>query len=202
MDFDQERRRLEKRLAQAQMRFERQEEKKRAARRSLAAIQNEKRDRAEKWHRYSLAHADREVGFEGEHALARMALRAQPVIEYVKLVGAYDSSGNLPLVQCEFAAVIANLEALTAIGRDFLIARDRAGYEKESCDWIEWQSANPGSTGWRDRKPSSSQMHLVRRIAEAFGIEQPELATRGQAHDWIEANGGNPRLKSTEGGAE
>lgn len=201
MDYDNERRRLEKRLEQAQARLEKQEAKKRLARRSVAAVQSEQRDSAEKWHRFALAHHDREAGYEGDHALARMALRAQPFDKYVNLIRPYVSLTTTALVQCELAAVIANLNAWTATGREILMQRDQAAYEKERHEWEEWQSANPAAIEWREREPTKGQLQLVRRIVEAKEIETPTLKTRGEAHDWIAANGGNPRLNRDDGGA-
>ena len=75
-----------------------------------------------------------------------------------------------------------------------LLKRDRFIYDKELSEWQEWHRQNPGKDDWRSRKPSKGQIMLIERITDDRSVEVPPLLNRGEAHDWIEQHGGNPRL--------
>ena len=162
-------------------------------------------DRAEKWHRYSLSHDDRMIGYTGEQAIARAYLRAMAFDRYVELVRKNSNDGTMSLAEAEFATVKMHLDRLTERGLALLLKRDRSAYEKELSEWQEWHRQNPGKDDWRGRKPSKGQIMLIERIADDRSVEVPPLLNRGEAHDWIEQQGGNPRLapdapNSTPGG--
>lgn len=199
MDFDREKKRLEQRLKAAQGKLEAATNRRKLLKQRLRTTSNTLRDKAEKWHRFGLAHHDREAGYTGEHALARMALRSMPFDDYVRYVRQYSDEGKRTLLSSEVAMVTSNLEQLTKVGQSILLRRDRAAYAKEQGEWEAWQERNPAQTSWRERKPSKGQLELVIRIAEAKELAAPEVLTRGQAHDWIAEHGGNPRLSGFQG---
>jgi hypothetical protein len=48
--------------------------------------------------------------------------------------------------------------------------------------------------GWRRKRVTRAQHYLIGEIHRILGVPVPALATRGQAYDFIAANGGNPRF--------
>lgn len=195
MDFEREKKNLEKKLAAAQAKLEAATERRKAARQRLKSQEVQAKAKAEKWHRFSLAHHLREIGYEGEHAIALMSLRSMPLETYTKYVRSAVVEATEPMLASECRFIQANLAALTAAGNKILLKRDQDTYFREHQKWEDWQRANPGQTAWRQLNPGKQQIELVMRIVEAKGLATPTLATRGEAHDWISDQGGNPRLQ-------
>ena len=46
---------------------------------------------------------------------------------------------------------------------------------------------------WRKKDVTDDQAALIATLVAILGESAPELATRGEAFDWIRARGGNPR---------
>lgn len=64
-------------------------------------------------------------------------------------------------------------------------------YDRRRTDWAE----NGDSFGrWRKRPPTRQQEEVVAAICEIRDLPIPELLTRGDASDFIDAHGGNPRF--------
>ena len=49
---------------------------------------------------------------------------------------------------------------------------------------------------WRKDAPTARQAYLAVELARFLQLEQPALATKGEAHDWLYTHGGNPRFLS------
>lgn len=195
MDIEREKAKLEKALATAKAKLEAATQRRKAAKQRLRSQEVQAKDKAEKWHRFRLAHHLREAGYNGEHATALMALRALPFEKYVEYLRTQASQVSEPLIVIEYRFVNANLAGLNEAGNKRLLERDKARYHREQQKWNDWQQANPDALSWRTLKPSKQQAELVMRIVEADGVTMPDLVTRGAAHDWISAHGGNPRLE-------
>ena len=194
MDYEYEKKKLEAQLHAAKQRLEKEDVKRRTLKRELHATAAKLNDRAEKWHRYALSYDDRMKGYTGEQAIARAYLRNMPFDKYAEYVRAHSNDGKLSLVASELATVTRNLEKLNEYGRDDLLKRDQLSYKKEHSEWQRWQSQNPNENDWRSRKASKGQNMLIARIVDTHNIESPPLLNRGDAHDWIAQNGGNPRF--------
>ena len=152
--------------------------------------------KSEKWHRMTLAWLEREVGYTGEMASARVWLRHQPIREYGHLLAPF--AQNLPAatnIEIEVAAVKANFEDWNAKGNALLLDRAKRAYAAELESFRAWQRENPDKLGWRKKSATRAQGFLINRLAIAVGIELPSRLNRGDAHDWIVHNGGNPRLE-------
>ena len=201
MDYEREKKKLEAQHQAAKLRLEREDAKRRALKRQLMATAARLEDRAEKWHRFALAYADRMIGYTGQQAIARDYLRAMPFEQYVDLVRRQASDGALSLVAAELATVIKHMDQLTARGGEVLLRRDRFAYEKDLSEWQNWHRQNPDKNDWRSLKATKGQNMLLDRIAELCNIAVPQLLNRGQAHDWIAQHGGNPRLASDQSSA-
>ena len=198
MDYEREKKKLEAQHQAAKARLEKEDAKRKALKRQLLATSARLEDRAEKWHRYALAHDDRMHGYTGEQAIARAYLRAMPFDKYVEVVRKHSGDGLIGLVAAELATVKRHFDELTDLGREELLERDRTIYERELAEWQEWHRQYPDKDDWRSRKPSKGQIKLIERIAEERCVEPPQSLNRGEAHDWIDEQGGNPRL--TPGG--
>jgi hypothetical protein len=99
MDHEREKKKLEAQHEVAKARLAKEDEKRKALKRQLMATTARLEDRAEKWHRYALAHDDRMLGFTGEQAIARAYLRALPFDEYVEAVRKESNDGRMSLAK-------------------------------------------------------------------------------------------------------
>jgi hypothetical protein len=200
LDYDRNearrRRELEKALAdkkKLEARFAELARKARTAKSRLLAT-----TRHESWHRHALAWLDRDAGYDGEMASARVWLRSLPIHDYIAALAPYvEAMPNAPNIAIEVAAVRANLSDWTESGDALLLDRARREYAAELESFREWQRHNPDKKSWRNRPPTRTQLFLINRNATRLGIDAPFNLDRGDAHDWIEAHGGNRRLADT-----
>lgn len=153
--------------------------------------------KAEGWHRHALAWLDRDAGYTGEMASARVYLRSLPFADYVKVIAAHATAGGRN-IDAEVAAVAANLEEWTRKGDDLLLDRARRDYAAEVESFRQWEKDNPDRKGWRGQPSTRLQWFQISRNAERLGLDMPVRLNRGEAHDWIEAHGGNLRLAADE----
>lgn len=197
MEYDREelrrRREYEQALAAQKKLEEKLAELKRAARsakgRLLATT------RSETWHRMSLGWLDRDAGYTGEMASARVWLRSQPLRTYMDvMVRTAEIMPGATNLEIEVAAVTANLEDWTAKGDAILLERAKRDYAADMASFAAWQRENPGQDGWRRKPATRAQNFLLARMGLALGLEPPLRMNRGDAHDWITTHGGNPRL--------
>lgn len=197
MEYDrkEERRRrdLEKALAAKKKLEEKKAEldrKARAAKSRLLAT-----TRHETWHRMRLAWLDREAGYDGEMASARVWLRNLPISDYLQALAPFaHAMPDATNIQIEVAAVRDNLADWTAKGDALLLERAKRDYSAEVAGFRQWQEAHPGKTNWRSKPATRNQLFLISRTAAAHGVEMPRRLNRGEAHDWLEVHGGNRRL--------
>lgn len=202
MDYDRNegrrRRELEKALAakkKLEARFAELTRKARTAKSRLLAT-----TRHESWHRHALAWLDRDAGYDGEMASARVWLRSLPIHDYIAALAPHaEAMPDATNIHVEVAAVRAHHPEWTEKGDALLLDRARRDYADELEGFRVWQRDNPDKKDWRTRPPTSTQLFLISRNATRLGIDEPFNLDRGGAHDWIEAHGGNLRL--TEDGA-
>ncbi len=155
--------------------------------------------KSEQWHRMTLGWLDREAGYTGEMAPARVWLRHQTVHEYVQLLAPHAvEMPDATNVAIEVAAVRANLADWSAKGEALLLDRAKRAYMEDLASFARWQREHPGEDGWRKKPATSAQGFLVSRTAATLGIDAPLRMTRGEAFDWLERHGGNLRLGGTD----
>lgn len=87
-----------------------------------------------------------------------------------------------------------DLGALSSFGEATLFMRQADAY-KADCDSWAAQSERVKVGSWRKRPPTRGQRLLMIRMSQSLNIPLPEEITRGEAADWIAAQGGNPRFK-------
>jgi hypothetical protein len=150
--------------------------------------------RSEQWHRMSLAWLERDAGYTGEMASARVWLRHQPLDAYIALVAPFAAEPGAASLAAEVAAVRANLTEWTKRGEALLLNRARRAYDEDVASFRVWQRDHPDNRSWRRKQMTRSQGFLIGRMAATLDVEPPIRMNRGEAHDWIEAHGGNPRL--------
>ncbi|EZP70385.1 hypothetical protein BV96_03350 [Sphingomonas paucimobilis] len=182
--------------AKADARAAKARQKVRAAKARLNATM-----RSEQWHRMSLGWLDREAGYTGEMASARVFLRTLPIRDYIQQISPYAASmPDATNIQMEAAAVRDNLDVWTKRGDALLLERARGDYAAECASFDKWERDNPDKGGWRTQKSTRAQWLLMLRTADALGIAPPRSANRGEAHDWLRAHGGNLRLAAANSG--
>lgn len=153
--------------------------------------------KSEKWHRFSLAWLDREAGYTGEMASARVWLRNQPADVYIQLLLPFaQARPDATNIAIEVAAVRASLDDWTDKGNALLLEHAKRDYAEEVASFRAWQREHPDDEGWRSKKATRAQWMLMGRTADALGIDPPARVNRGEAHDWLEQHGGNRRLGS------
>lgn len=151
--------------------------------------------RSEQWHRMTLAWLERDAGFTGEMASARVWLRHQPLDAYIALVAPFAAAQpGATVIAAEVAAVRTHLEEWTKRGEALLLDTASRAYAQDVAGFRVWQRDNPDSDAWRRKPMTRSQGFLIGRMVAALDLEPPARLNRGEAHDWIEQNGGNPRL--------
>lgn len=151
-----------------------------------------------RWHAERLSYQDRECGYSGDDAEARYYVRAQPAETYFVLIKPFIiDKTQTTLLEAEVAAVRENHAEWTKLGKQLLFERARVAYEAEYEGFVSWQHANPDKTSWRIKAATKNQWMLIQRTADWLGRDDiPERVNRGEAHDWLERNGANVRLRS------
>ena len=151
--------------------------------------------RSEQWHRMSLAWLERDAGYTGEMASARVWLRHQPFDAYISLIAPFAAvQPGASSIAAEIAAVRAHLDDWTKRGEALLLDRASSAYAEDVAGFRVWQRDHPDSTAWRRKPMTRSQGFLIGRMVAALDLEPPARMNRGEAHSWIEQHGGNPRL--------
>jgi len=69
-------------------------------------------------------------------------------------------------------------------------------HAEETEQFLRTKAGSDPKAAWRCRPPTRRQSFLASEMARAIGIEPPTLANRGDAFDWINEHGGNPRFWS------
>ena len=155
--------------------------------------------KSEQWHRMTLGWLDREAGYTGEMAPARVWLRHQTIHDFIELLAPH--AATMPAatnIEIEVAAVRANLDDWSARGEALLLDRAKAAYAEDLASFARWQREHPGEDGWRRKPATRAQGFLVSRTAATLGIDAPLRLTRGDAFDWLKRHGGNLRLGGTD----
>lgn len=149
----------------------------------------------ENWHAHRLAHLDRLAGYSGEMASARIYIRSLPLSEYMsELMPFAEQMQGADNLAIEVAAVKANHDDWHNRGEEIVLERARVAAQAEYASWEAWQLKNPTAQHWRDKPMTRGQFFLVSRTADLLSIIAPAKMTRGEAHDWLSAHGGNLRL--------
>lgn len=155
--------------------------------------------KSEQWHRMTLGWLDREAGYTGEMAPARVWLRHQSIHDYIELLAPHAATmPGATNLDIEVAAVRANLDDWSARGEAMLLDRAKAAYAEDLAGFARWQREHPGEDGWRRKPATRAQGFLVNRTAATLGIDAPLRMTRGDAFDWLERHGGNLRLGGSD----
>lgn len=67
-------------------------------------------------------------------------------------------------------------------------------YWQETSGFLQTKKGSDPKQRWRGERPTARQKHLIRELGRALGTLEPKFARRGDAFEWIRAQGGNPRF--------
>ena len=67
-------------------------------------------------------------------------------------------------------------------------------YIEETETFLNSKKGRDPEARWRSEKPTVNQTYLVAEICLDLQLEVKEFTTRGEAFEWIERRGGNPRF--------
>lgn len=65
---------------------------------------------------------------------------------------------------------------------------------QETVAFLATEKGRDPKARWRNEEVTARQSYLILELARVLEIMAPEFATRGDAFDWIRAEGGNPRF--------
>lgn len=89
--------------------------------------------------------------------------------------------------------VTRDLGALGDFGQAALFQRQTDAYHADCANWNA-QSNGLKAGSWRSKPPTREQRMLMIRMSHSLAVSLPGEVNRGQAADWIAAQGGNPRF--------
>ena len=75
----------------------------------------------------------------------------------------------------------------------------RALHIEETETFLRSQAGRDPKAAWRRKPPTVNQTYLIEQICLDLQVELPRFRTRGEAFNWIEEMGGNPRYLSEPG---
>lgn len=67
-------------------------------------------------------------------------------------------------------------------------------YWQETVGFFQTKEGSDPKQRWRSQSVKPRQIHLIREIARTFDMPEPKFRRRGDAFEWIKAQGGNPRF--------
>ena len=112
------------------------------------------------------------------------------MIEMVRQLPGWDEMSILGLLKAITERHEEELNTLSALQN---WASRKAAYDADCASW----SRAEAKTGddWRSKPMTAGQRYHLADTAQILDIEFPEGMTRGDAADWLEANGANVQLK-------
>ena len=133
-------------------------------------------------------------GGRADDAFALMGLHSLPVEEFCGLLmaAAEDKTGNdRHLVRLQLEIVGKHRDRLDARGRYVSWRRRWAAYRERVEEWEAEPEEERRHGHWRTRHMTSGQRELIGDTARLLDIPVPGDLVRGNAHDWLDANGAN-----------
>lgn len=67
-------------------------------------------------------------------------------------------------------------------------------YVAETATFLESPAGRDPKARWRGKAPTAEQTYIAAQICLDLQLEPRSFATRGEAFDWIQEQGGNPRF--------
>jgi hypothetical protein len=110
-----------------------------------------------------------------------------------------DVDRDMPLGDALTVTVKTHATLLTPIGEQELHARAARRDAQRQASWSSVPETYRENGPWRDRAPTKSQRHMMRRIEAARGLPMVEVGRRGDSSEWIASSGGNPRFAPSRG---
>lgn len=136
-----------------------------------------------------------QIGYDDRHALR--AVLHMRVSEFSSAISAAQISDATPVGEAVAQFIQLEHLPLCALGKGILFHRQADAYRADCAGW-EAQPDAVKTGRWRQARATHSQRMLMIRMAQMSGLILPGEVTRGEAHDWIKANGGNPRYSEEQ----
>ncbi|MGL5839324.1 MAG: hypothetical protein ACRCY3_12565 [Sphingorhabdus sp.] len=158
-----------------------------------------KTEPSEDWHKYALGAIMVHHGLSQQDARALDAALNTPMGEfYAALIEADVGTNANTLGELLSMFIDFRPAALSARGAALELERRRRAYLADREAWFAHEAAT-GDRRWRQKLMTKGQRYLIADTCRRLRCEPPEFANRGQAADWLEANGAHLDLLPDNG---
>ena len=132
-------------------------------------------------------------GMTNDHAPAFNAILSSRPSQIIKMVRQPPDWEEMPILGLLKAIIERHEEELNTLSALQNWASRKAAYEADCASW----SRAEAETGddWRPKPMTAGQRYHLADTAQILEIEFPEGMNRGDAADWLKANGANVQLK-------
>lgn len=134
-----------------------------------------------------------EEGMTNEHAAAFNAVLNSKPAELFEMVREVPGWNEMPVLALLKAIIERNAEELNTLSALQQWAARKVAYDANCASWIRARAETDDI--WRSKPMSARQRYLLADTAQILEIQFPEGMNRGDAADWLEANGANVQLK-------
>lgn len=147
------------------------------------------------WHKYALGSILLLHGLTEQDAAALDATLNVPMNEFCGTLIHEDLGTNSSTLGEVIRLFIDHRPArLEACGAGLELERRRSAYLSDRAMWLEHE-ATTNDHRWRQKMMTKGQRMLVTRTCHRLRCDAPALANRGEAAQWLEANGAHLELR-------
>lgn len=147
------------------------------------------------WHKYALGAIMLHHGLLQQDAAALDATLNTSIGEFCGTLINNDLGTNTSTLGEVLRLFIDHSPAkLEAQGAGLELERRRRAYLSDRAKWLEHE-AKTNDRGWRKKLMTKGQRFLISHTCHRLRCEPPYLTNRGEAADWLEANGAHTDLR-------
>lgn len=134
-----------------------------------------------------------DIRYKDQHALR--AVLHMPLSEFLFASCASGDPHTISVGDAIAQLVQTDFGPLSVLGEAVLFQWQEDRYRADCESW-EAQPDEIKLGSWRNLHPTRDQWMRMSRTAQELAIDLPGEVTRGEAHDWIKATGGNRRYNT------
>lgn len=154
------------------------------------------REPHEDWHKYALGAIMMHHGLFEQDAAALDAALSCSIGEFCgTLINEDLGTTTSPLGEVLRLFIDHCSPKLEARGAGLALERRRRAYLSERAQWLAHEAAT-NDHRWRQKLMTKGQRFLITRTCHRLRCEPPCLANRGEAADWLEAQGAHLELRT------
>jgi hypothetical protein len=143
-------------------------------------------------HKITLGGVMIHYGLAAEDADALAGMLAHDAVEVLALCQeAIDEEYGISFGSILVAAIDLHLRPLAARGQFETWCRRLHAYQADRSDWLERDEQMRLDGAWRELSMTTDQRWLIRATCRSRRIDLPGHLSRGDAAEWLEANGAN-----------